>query len=109
MSLIKFLDLKEWDANHSSVWREIVSRFGQSDYDDETLRAKHKETLKAEWDALDFARKRQKEGRQMRPTERPSEKCMPSHLCQISYDILVKKFQTLAPKAVRLSLRPCIF
>ena len=61
MSLTKFLDLKEWDANHSSVWREIVSRFGQTDYEDETLRAKHKATLKAEWDALDYARKRQQE------------------------------------------------
>lgn len=61
MSLIKFLDLKEWDANHSSVWREIVSRFGQSDYDDETLREKHKATLKAEWDAQEFARNRQSE------------------------------------------------
>ncbi|BAQ86022.1 hypothetical protein [uncultured Mediterranean phage uvMED] len=61
MNLIKFLDLKEWNANHSSVWKEIVSRFGQADYDNETLREKHKATLKAEWDALDFARKRQKE------------------------------------------------
>ena len=56
-----FLELTEWNPNHSSVWREIVSRFGQSDYDDETLRVKHEATLKAEWDALDFARKRQKE------------------------------------------------
>ena len=61
MNLINFLDLKEWKSNHSSVWREIVSRFGQSDYDDETLREKHKATLKAEWDALDYARKRQQE------------------------------------------------
>ena len=61
MSLIKFLDLKEWNANHSSVWREIVSRFGQSEYNDETLREKHKATLKAEWDAQEFARKRQQE------------------------------------------------
>jgi hypothetical protein len=58
MNLIKFLDLKEWNANHSSVWREIVSRFGQSDYDDETLREKHKATLKAEWDAQQYARTR---------------------------------------------------
>ena len=61
MSTKKFLELTEWNANHSSVWREIVSRFGQSDYDDETLREKHKKTLKAEWDALDYARKRQQE------------------------------------------------
>ena len=61
MSTKKFLELKQWNNNHSSVWREIVSRFGQSDYDDETLREKHKATLKAEWDALDYARKRQQE------------------------------------------------
>jgi hypothetical protein len=57
----RFLELTEWNANHSSVWREIVSRFGQADYNDETLREKHKATLKAEWDALDYARKRQQE------------------------------------------------
>ena len=61
MSTKKFLELRQWNANHSSVWREIVSRFGQADYNDETLRAKHEATLKAEWDALNFARKRQQE------------------------------------------------
>ena len=58
MSTKKFLELTEWNANHSSVWREIVSRFGQVDYDDETLREKHKATLKAEWDAQQYARTR---------------------------------------------------
>ena len=58
MSTKKFLELTEWNANHSSVWREIVSRFGQADYDDETLREKHKATLKAEWDAQQYARTR---------------------------------------------------
>ena len=61
MSTKKFLELKQWDANHSSVWREIVSRFGQADYDDETLREKHKATLKAEWDAQEFSRNRKQE------------------------------------------------
>jgi len=55
---MKFLDLKKWNANDSSVWREIVSRFGQSDYDDLALREKHKATLKAEWDAQQYARTR---------------------------------------------------
>ena len=61
MSTKKFLELKQWNANHSSVWKEIVSRFGQADYDDEALREKHKATLKAEWDAQEFSRNRQKE------------------------------------------------
>ena len=57
--LRQFLDIKEWDAEHSSVWREIVSRFGQADYDDETKRAGHQVTLKAEYDAQEYARNRQ--------------------------------------------------
>ena len=55
---INFLDLKEWNENHSSVWRQIVSRFGQADYDDDTKRAEHKATLKLEWDAKAYARAR---------------------------------------------------
>ena len=58
MSTKKFLELKQWNDNHSSVWREIVSRFGQADYDDETLREKHKATLKAEWDSKQYQRDR---------------------------------------------------
>ena len=30
----------------SDVWKEIVSRWGQADYDDETKRKAHQETLK---------------------------------------------------------------
>ena len=56
--MINFLDRKEWAANHSSVWREIVSRFGQSDYDDATIRAAREATLKSEWDAKVYARNR---------------------------------------------------
>ena len=61
MSKINFLELKQWNANHSSVWREIVSRFGQADYDDESIRTTREETLKGEWDAQEFSRNRQKE------------------------------------------------
>ncbi len=56
--MANFIEKKVWNKNHSTVWREIVSRFGQSEYDDETKRAAHMETLKAEWDAKDYARKR---------------------------------------------------
>ena len=52
------INQKEWKHNHSSVWREIVSRFGQADYDDETKRAGHEATLKLEWDAQEYSRNR---------------------------------------------------
>ena len=58
MSTKKFLELKQWNANHSSVWREIVSRFGQADYDDESIRTTREETLKAEWDSKQYQRDR---------------------------------------------------
>ena len=56
--MINFLDLKVWDSEHSSVWRQIVSRFGQSDYDDLTKRATRIATLKSEWDAKVYSRAR---------------------------------------------------
>ena len=55
---MKYLQLKTWQDSHSSVWREIVSRFGQSDYDDETKRTKHMATLKKEWEAAKYQRDR---------------------------------------------------
>ena len=55
---MNYLELKTWNSEHSSVWREIVSRFGQSDYDDETKRTKHMATLKAEWEAIKYKRDR---------------------------------------------------
>ena len=56
--MINYLELKTWDNNHSSVWRQIVSRFGQSEYDDEAKRTKHMATLKAEWEAIKYKRDR---------------------------------------------------
>ena len=55
----RFLDLIEWNAESSIVWKEIVSRFGQADYDDETKRAGHQATLKSEWDTQTYSRNRQ--------------------------------------------------
>ena len=55
---MNYLELKTWDNNHSSIWKEIVSRFGQSDYDNKTKRTKHMATLKAEWEAKAYARSR---------------------------------------------------
>ena len=56
--MTKYTELKTWREEHSSIWREIVSRFGQSDYDDETKRKKHMATLKAEWEAAKYQRDR---------------------------------------------------
>ena len=52
------LSQTEWNPNHSSVWKEIVSRFGQADYDDKTKRAGHEATLKSEWDTYAYGRAR---------------------------------------------------
>ena len=59
--IVNFLDLKIWNADHGSVWREIESRWGRSDYEDETKRTGHENTLKLEWDAKQYARSRQAE------------------------------------------------
>tara|TARA_R110002050_G_scaffold3149_1_gene16464 strand:- start:51 stop:329 length:279 start_codon:yes stop_codon:yes gene_type:complete len=56
--MINYLELKTWNNEHSSVWRQIVSRFGQSEYDDEAKRTKHMATLKAEWEAIKYKRER---------------------------------------------------
>ena len=56
--MINFLDQKIWQASHSSVWREILSRWGQADYDDLTKRKEHMDALKLEWDAKVYARNR---------------------------------------------------
>ena len=55
---MSFLNKKEWNAADSSLWKEIVSRFGQAAYDNEDTRATHMATLKAEWDAKVYARSR---------------------------------------------------
>jgi len=55
---MNYLELKTWEDSHSSVWREIVSRFGQSDYDDKTKRTEHMATLKSEWEAKKYQRDR---------------------------------------------------
>ena len=55
---MNYLELKTWNSEHSCVWKEIVSRFGQSDYDDEAKRTKHMATLKAEWEAIKYKRER---------------------------------------------------
>ena len=55
---MNYIEQKVWQDSHSTVWKEIVSRFGQSEYDDEARRTIHTATLKAEWDAKVYARTR---------------------------------------------------
>jgi hypothetical protein len=55
---MSYIEQKTWDNEHSSVWKEIVSRFGQSDYDDKAKRTTHMATLKTEWEAKAYARSR---------------------------------------------------
>lgn len=55
---MSYIEQKVWADSHSSVWREIVSRFGQSEYDDEDRRTIHMATLKTEWEAKAYARTR---------------------------------------------------
>jgi len=56
---MNYLNQKVWADSHSSVWKEIVSRFGQTAYDDEVTRATHMAILKGEWDAKVYSRQRQ--------------------------------------------------
>lgn len=55
---MNYLELKTWNSEHSCVWKEIVSRFGQSEYDDADRRAIHMATLRTEWQAKAYARSR---------------------------------------------------
>ena len=57
--MINFLEQKVWDSGHPAVWKQIVSRWGQADYDDQTKRKDHQNTLKAEYDAKSYQRDRQ--------------------------------------------------
>jgi len=55
---MNYINQKVWADSNSSVWKEIVSRFGQAAYDNEDTRATHMTTLKGEWDAKVYARSR---------------------------------------------------
>jgi len=59
--IMNYLELKTWNSEHSCVWREIVSRFGQSEYDDADRRAIHMATLRTEWEAKEYQRNRASE------------------------------------------------
>ena len=56
----KMLSMEIWSGEAGVVWKEIVSRWSQADYDDETKRAAHQKTLEEEWKAKQYSRDRAK-------------------------------------------------
>ena len=54
----KLIHHSYFDPESGIVWREIVARWGQADYDDLTKRKEHQDTLSLEWDAYQYARNR---------------------------------------------------
>ena len=56
--MINFLQRANFDEESSYVWREILSRWGQADYDDKVKRKEHQDTLKLEWEAFQYGRDR---------------------------------------------------
>jgi len=55
---MNFRAMKTWNPASSSVWKEIVARWGEEVYADDTQRAEKMTVLKAEWDAAQYARTR---------------------------------------------------
>ena len=53
-----FLDKLSWESESWLVWKEIVDRWGEADYGDETKCEAHKETLKKEWESKHYIRDR---------------------------------------------------
>ena len=54
------LRLMEWNADDSSVYREIVARWSREDYEDVDKRTAHEKTLEEEWKAKQYSRDRAK-------------------------------------------------
>ena len=54
----RMLSMEIWSDEAGVVWKEIISRWSQADYDDETKRAAHQKTLNGEWDAFQYVRDR---------------------------------------------------
>ena len=57
----KIYETKEFEPESFEIFQEIISRWGQGDYDDEAKRKEHQDTLKLEWDAKQYSRDRQAE------------------------------------------------
>ena len=50
----KIYETKEFEPESFEIFQEIISRWGQGDYDDEAKRKEHQDTLKLEWDAKQY-------------------------------------------------------
>lgn len=55
---MNFKEMKTWNPASSSLWKEILARWGEEVYADETQRAEKMAVLKAEWGAAQYARTR---------------------------------------------------
>ena len=54
----KIHETKEFEPESYEVFQEIVSRWGQADYENDTKRKEHQDTLKLEWNTYEYARNR---------------------------------------------------
>jgi hypothetical protein len=55
---MNFLNMKTWNPASSSLWKEIVSRWGEDVYADSVLRQEKINELKLEYDAKQYTRDR---------------------------------------------------
>lgn len=55
---MNFKEMKTWNPASSSLWKEIVARWGEEVYADETQRAEKMAVLEAEWNTAQYARTR---------------------------------------------------
>ena len=55
---MNFKEMKTWNPASSSLWKEILARWGEEVYADETQRAEKMAVLEAEWTAAQYARSR---------------------------------------------------
>lgn len=55
---MNFKEMKTWNLASRLLWKEIVARWGEEAYLDDTQRAEKMAVLKAEWDAAQYARTR---------------------------------------------------
>ena len=55
---MNFLNMQTWDSSSSFLWKEIVSRWGETVYADSALREEKISELKLEYEACQYQRQR---------------------------------------------------
>ena len=55
---MNFKEMKTWNPASRLLWKEIVARWGEEAYLEDTQRAEKMAVLKAEWNAAQYARTR---------------------------------------------------